>query len=266
MTPADLAHALPMMLPKKGAPAAVASEQTEASSSLELPLEDLQRLRLRQEQNARIYERQKRRVHFPLTSVVLSPLKLPCSLLRGIAWAEDLVLSTAHVPGSMMIACSLCREALSTLQNGIVDDSWGVSLGPSAVPLPDQDKLEGNLQNSGQANGQPKLPHHKQTGQSSLGSSGQHNSSNVHPQKSSSSSSAQRVKGSGSISLSQAAPNEQSVAFSASSRARGHRGNRGPRGRGHRPLESAIIGGRHHREQTQGRGTPQERQQSVIHQ
>ena len=156
----------------------------------------------------------------------------------------------------------LSYEALSTSQNGIVDDSWGVSLGPSATPLPDQDKLEANV-HSGQADGQPKLPHHKQTGQSSLGSSGQHKSSNERPPKSSSSS-AQQVRGPESTDLRQGAPHKQSTVFDASSRVRGHRGNRGLRGRGHRGPEAAIAGGQHHRKQTQGRGTPQERPQSVV--
>ena len=63
--PDDLSHALPTLLPRKGTPAAEAVEQVEAFRSLELPLEDLQRLRLRQQQNAQIFERQKTGVHFP---------------------------------------------------------------------------------------------------------------------------------------------------------------------------------------------------------
>ena len=65
MTPADLAHALPTLLPKKGTPATEALERAEDSRALELPLEELQRLRLRQQQNAQIFQRQKSRVHFP---------------------------------------------------------------------------------------------------------------------------------------------------------------------------------------------------------
>ena len=72
VTPDDLAHVLPAMLPKKGNPAAGAVEQTEVFRRLELPPEDLQRLRLRQQQNARIFERQKSRVHFPSPLLPLS--------------------------------------------------------------------------------------------------------------------------------------------------------------------------------------------------
>ncbi len=72
MTPDDLAHALPTLLPRKGAPAVDALEQTEESSSFELPLEELQRLRLRQHRNAQIFERQKSRVHFPPLLLLLS--------------------------------------------------------------------------------------------------------------------------------------------------------------------------------------------------
>ncbi len=63
MAPGDLAHALPMLLPNKGMPAAEALERVEeVSASRELPVEDLQRLRLRQQRNAQLFERQKSRV------------------------------------------------------------------------------------------------------------------------------------------------------------------------------------------------------------
>ena len=63
MTPHELAHALPTLLPKKGVSAAEALERAEEPRGLELPLEELQRLRLRQHQNAKIFQRQKSRVH-----------------------------------------------------------------------------------------------------------------------------------------------------------------------------------------------------------
>ena len=63
MTPQDLAHARPAMLPKKGTPAAEALERAEeASSTVALPAEQLQRLRLAQTTNAELFQRQKSRV------------------------------------------------------------------------------------------------------------------------------------------------------------------------------------------------------------
>ena len=60
VAPDDLAHALPLLLPKKGSPEAGALERAEeVSRELGLPTEELQRLRLRQQSNARIFERQK---------------------------------------------------------------------------------------------------------------------------------------------------------------------------------------------------------------
>lgn len=64
VAPDELAHALPLLLPKKGSPEAEALERAEEiSRELGLPTEELQRLRLRQQSNARIFERQKSRVH-----------------------------------------------------------------------------------------------------------------------------------------------------------------------------------------------------------
>ena len=69
VAPDDLAHALPTLLPRTGTPAAEIVEGTEISRSFELLLEDLQRLRLRQMQNAHVFERQRSRVRFmPLGS------------------------------------------------------------------------------------------------------------------------------------------------------------------------------------------------------
>ena len=63
MTPKDLAHALPAMLPKKRMPAADALERAEdASSTVVLPAEQLQRLRLAQATNAELFQRQMSRV------------------------------------------------------------------------------------------------------------------------------------------------------------------------------------------------------------
>lgn len=54
---------LPLLLPKKGSPEAGTLERAEeVSRELGLPTEELQRLRLRQQSNARIFERQKLRV------------------------------------------------------------------------------------------------------------------------------------------------------------------------------------------------------------
>lgn len=92
VTPDDLSHALPTLLPKKGTPAAEALEQAEASRSLDLPLEDLQRLRLRQMQNAQVFERQRSGVRFstPHASPVCliphrTPLRQRSFLLAGLA-------------------------------------------------------------------------------------------------------------------------------------------------------------------------------------
>ncbi len=69
--PDELAHALPALLPKKGSQEAEALESAEeVSKEIGLPTEQLQRLRLRQHSNARIFERQKLRVWYRRTHLL----------------------------------------------------------------------------------------------------------------------------------------------------------------------------------------------------
>ena len=58
----DLAHALPAMLPKKGTPAEALERAEEASSTVTLPAEQLQRLHLAQRTHAELFQRQKSKV------------------------------------------------------------------------------------------------------------------------------------------------------------------------------------------------------------
>ena len=93
VTPEDLAHAMPAMLPKKGTPAAEALEQAEeASSTVVLPAEQLQRLRLAQTTNAERFRRQKSRVR------PVSPgLRSKASLVHVRAMLRGAFLRAQHI-------------------------------------------------------------------------------------------------------------------------------------------------------------------------
>ena len=151
------------------------------------------------------------------------------------------------------------------VQNGLVDDSWGVSLGPSPGLTTHPEEVDGDLESCHPGSGQPKLPGLVETGQSSLSGMEQH-SSKPQLQKGSSSSSGQQTNGPKSTGLRQAAYHEQSTGFrpGGSRRVQGQRGNRGLRGRGRNPSSAASLGGRQRGRQPRGGVSPQERQQDVI--
>ena len=83
-----------MLLPNKGMPAAEALERVEeVSASRELPVEDLQRLRLRQQRNTQIFERQKSRVQAQPIPLLFAHLHdpYPAALCQGDVYDSSLL-------------------------------------------------------------------------------------------------------------------------------------------------------------------------------
>ena len=150
------------------------------------------------------------------------------------------------------------------VQNGIVDDSWGVSLGPSLEPTSHEDKAEGDAHASQCINGQPKLPDKGQSGQGSL-SGMQQRSLKQLPQKGSSSSGNQ-ADGPNSAGLRPTAPHSQSTGsrLGASSRGRGQRGSRGLHDRGRSSSHSALLGRGQRGRHSKAGGAPQAREHELV--
>lgn len=155
------------------------------------------------------------------------------------------------------------HEDVVGVQNGIVDDSWGVSLSPSLDSTIHIETVEGNASSSQRWDGHPKVPDQRQTGASSQGSSEQR-SAKPQPQKSSSSVGHQphRPRGTG---LGQAAHQEESAGYSpdASRRARGQNGSRGLHGRGRNSSEG-FLGGRQRGRQSRAWNSQQERKHDLV--
>ena len=152
---------------------------------------------------------------------------------------------------------------LIVVQNGIVDESWAVSLSPTLDPTTCPEMMEGNASKPQCWTGQTKAPDHGQTGAGSQGSSQQH-STKAQLQKGSSSMGPQpyRPRGAG---LGQAAPHEESAGYrpGASSRARGQRGNRGLHGRG-RTSSEGYLGGQQRGRPSRAGNSQQDRKYDLV--